>query len=236
LISATIPSNNNIDFEKKNNVHPTEMLLKIMLECGVRKIIYFSSGGAIYGNQNDIIIFENATCNPLSTYGKGKKMIEELIQSDAINKGLQAVILRPSNIYGAQFNNEGKQGLINTLLNNCLNDVTTEIWGNGSVVRDYIHIDDIVLLLEKIISNFVPGVYNVGSGIGYSVNEIFKIAAQVIDKPIERTNKENQANAPSNVVLDIQKIKKTFDFEPSIPIELGIKKTWEYYLLASKIS
>jgi len=160
LISTTVPGTSNLDpvADVKNNLINTLNLLEQMRKKGLRRILYLSSGGTVYGNPESSPISENHPLKPISSYGIVKVAIEKYLFMYQQLYGLQPVILRPSNPYGPRQGHAGVQGLIGTLLARAFSGETLEIWGDGSIVRDYMHVSDLarlcVVALEDIVAAY----------------------------------------------------------------------------------
>lgn len=210
LASTMIPSSCLKSFEKEldNIVKPTLALLPLLAALNI-KIVYFSSGGTIYGKCNSDIYSEIDAASPISYYGLTKLFIEEAIKLESRRLNLSYLILRPSNPFGMGQEIIKNQGLIATCLHKTLTNQPITIWGDGSVVRDYIYIDDltnmVINLIEKTQNNQV---YNVGSGVGYSVNEILQFIREVTGKqPVINFESARSVDIPY-MVLDVSKALK----------------------------
>jgi UDP-glucose 4-epimerase len=230
LISTLIPSSDYSDFNnsKDLNSFATFELIRIMLENNSDKLIYFSSGGTIYGNCNKDRISEDEKLQPQNYYGFSKLLIEEYIQLQARINNLKYVIIRPSNPYGKGQKAHSKQGLIAVALGKILNNKSIDIWGDGSVIRDYLHVSDLCFSINKILkSNKWSRIYNIGSGEGISVNNLLNLIENTINKKAEINYFQSRfIDVPSNV-LDISKIKEETDWEPKVTLKDGIKDLWD---------
>lgn len=185
LISSTNPSNIDLTMDFNNNVFPA---IKIIESCAKRNIrlIFFSSGGTVYGNVSSINIPIKETCktNPISAYGLSKLTIENIIKFYANKYKFDYAILRISNPYGPEQPSNKGQGVIAVFLNKIMEKKKIEIWGDGSNVRDYIYIDDLMDACLKIVENDIQGIINIGSGYGTSLNQILNIIRKNIGKNI----------------------------------------------------
>ncbi|MBR4326349.1 MAG: NAD-dependent epimerase/dehydratase family protein [Bacteroidales bacterium] len=230
LASIIIPSSGIDEYIKNMDsiYYPT---LKLMDYCADNKIkfIYFSSGGAVYGNQAEIFN-ENTRREPMSYYGISKLNFENLVQFYNRTKTLQYQIIRPSNPYGHGQNIYGRQGIIAVIIGKILKHETIEIWGDGTAVKDYIYIDDLVYYVSNLIaseSDCWNSVYNIGTGVGISVNDVIHAFE---DNGITLPNIRYIDAAKSDVkrmILDCTKIQTHFPHK-CIPITDGIRMFWEY--------
>ncbi len=227
LIGTTIPSisNENIIYDIQSNLVNTIKLLNMMIQYKVKNIVFTSSGGTVYGilkNKHK----ESDPTRPISSYGIIKLTIEKYLYLYNKLFGLNYLILRPSNPFG-EYHINPQQGLINVILKKIFNGENIEIWGDGSVVRDYIYIKDFVRifidLIEKKIQNEI---LNIGSGRGYSINEILTIIRKEIKDFQLKYMDKRKVDVPY-LILNIDKLKTILDIN-FISIEKSIKKTYEW--------
>lgn len=215
LASGLIPSSNKDDFNKEMNeiILPTYSLLEYLSEKKI-KIIYFSSGGTIYGKVQVNKILETHLLQPISYYGYGKLMIENYIQFLNRTKNLSYLILRPSNVYGKYQRLESKQGFISVSIGKVLSGKPIEIWGDGETIRDYVNVQDVAILTRKLINmNINNEVINIGSGIGTSLNDIVSIVQKNINKEFKVEYKDSRSVDVDKMVLDITKLKSYINYE-----------------------
>lgn len=222
------PSNKNPKEDVQSNLVATIGLLDQMVKHSVRRIIFLSSGGTVYGNPQIVPIQEKHPLEPLSSYGIVKGTIEKYLTLYQQLHGIQPLILRPSNVYGPRHGHIGVQGVISTFLYSVLKNKPLTVWGDGSIVRDYVYVDDCIALLMKAIPVDTVGIFNVGAGEGYSINEVIKTITQVVGKKLEVDFKEGRTFDAKSIVLDIDKVKKTFQWSPKISLETGVKNVWEW--------
>lgn len=231
LASALLPSSSFESYllEFESIIKPTIKLLKLFSELNA-KFVYFSSGGTVYGKGNNAFSEFHKT-EPISYYGQSKLIIEESIKFESRILGLKYLIIRPSNPYGIGQKINGQQGLIATSIGHILNNEKICIWGDGKMVRDYIHIDDLVKGIAIILENeFDNDIFNIGSGIGYSINEIIDVLRKCIDKDFEVEYLEGRKVDVPNLVLNVEKFDNVFK-SSKISIEQGIK---DFYIHEQK--
>lgn len=229
LVSTLIPGSTyeNYKEEYKNVIFPSIELMEICAERDIR-FVYFSSGGTIYGNRNDVLPFvEQDPMAPISYYGWSKQMMENSILFMHRTKGLNYLIIRPSNPYGHGQYLYGKQGLVAVAIGKILKNEPVEVWGDGSAVRDYIYIDDLanvfIQLIDKDVNNTT---LNVGSGRGYSVNDVLAFLKIVSNKDFKIEYENPRPVDVSNMVLDISNLEQYMFFEFT-PFMEGIKKFYD---------
>jgi UDP-glucose 4-epimerase len=228
LVSTTVPanSNNNCAYDVESNLIPTVKLLDAMRKNKCRKIIYLSSGGTVYGNAAIVPTPEDTILQPISSYGIVKGAIENYISMYSKLYDLQSLIIRPANLYGNRQGHSGVQGLINTLLEKIANKEEVTIYGNGNSVRDYIFIDDLVKLLCTAMDKNALGVFNAGSGVGYTVNQIIESITNISGKKANINMAPARSFDVEKMILDITKAGKQIGWKPSTSIEEGIKQMW----------
>ncbi|PJA31342.1 MAG: NAD-dependent epimerase [Zetaproteobacteria bacterium CG_4_9_14_3_um_filter_53_7] len=225
LISTTVPGTSNLDpvADVQSNLVNTLLLLEQMRKKGMKRILYLSSGGTVYGNPESSPIREDHPLNPISSYGVVKVAIEKYLNMYHQLYGLEPVILRPSNPYGSRQGHSGVQGLTGTLLARTLAGEALEIWGDGSVVRDYMHVSDLARLCVMALESDSCGVFNAGSGEGHSINEIIILIRDAIDQELQVNYREGRAFDVKEVVLDISHAKAAFGWQPEISLADGIR-------------
>lgn len=229
LVSTLIPGSTYEDYKRefKNVIFPSIELMEICANLNI-KFVYFSSGGTVYGNRNDMKPFyEEDLMAPISYYGWSKQMMENSILFKHRTAGLTYLIVRPSNPYGHGQNIHAKQGLVAVAIGKILEGLPMEVWGDGSAIRDYIYIDDLAKIFKQLIERDVNNItLNIGSGRGYSVNDVLAFLKIVsgIDYKIEYKNP--RPVDVSNMVLDVENLKKYVDIEFT-PFMDGVKAFYD---------
>jgi UDP-glucose 4-epimerase len=227
LASNLIPSSSYdaYNIEQANFVVPAFQLLSELADRGV-KYIYFSSGGAVYGSSDQKYVSESNPKNPISYYGLSKSLFEELVLFSGRTKGLNYLIIRPSNPFGPFQNPLKKQGLIAVAVNKMQKNQPIEIWGDGSVVRDYIWVGDLARAIANLIAkNHWNETYNLGSGAGYSINEVLEMIQSLVNTSSKIIHTSSRSVDVSRIVLDIQKLQSYIPFHP-----IGLKEGITMYL------
>lgn len=227
LVSTLVPGCGFADFEKEFEqvVAPSIRLMELCSKHHV-KLVYFSSGGTVYGERSTFEPFtEEDTLAPISHYGWSKQMMEESIRYMHRTQGLRYLILRPSNAYGPGQNLHGRQGLIAVALGKALRKEAVSVWGDGIAVRDYIYIDDLVQATLSLLGkeDAFNKTFNVGSGVGYSVNDILRILKEVSGLELSVNYLPARQEDVSHVVLAIDRIQEMIDFHP-LGIQEGIRR------------
>ncbi|MHC0065203.1 NAD-dependent epimerase/dehydratase family protein [Nostoc sp. UIC 10890] len=231
LVSHTIPStsNENPIGDVNSNVINTLKFLEICVEASVRKIIFPSSGGTVYGLPKQLPILETHPTEPICSYGITKLTIEKYLYLYNYLHGLDYSILRIANPYGPGQNPTGKLGAITVFLNRILKHLPIQIWGNGEIIRDYLYILDVVQALYNVQNpNLTEKIFNIGSGQGVSLNDLLDTIRKVIENDFKVEYIEGRkVDIPTNV-LDITKASTVLQWRPSVQLETGIQETWQW--------
>ncbi len=229
LISTTVPSTSNRDpiFDIESNLCGTVRLLQAVRESGIKRLVYLSSGGTVYGVPETVPIPEKHPLRPICSYGIVKVAVENYLHMFHELHGLDYVVLRPSNPYGERQGHFGVQGIIGTFLHKILKGEELEIWGDGSLVRDYLHVEDLARLCAAVADSDRVGIYNCGSGRGHSVREVLEYIEQVVGRPLPVCWRAGRKFDVPCVVLDIDRARQDFGWEPEIDLVAGIGRTWE---------
>ncbi len=227
LITTTFPNMviESSIYDLLSNLLPTIRMLELAREMGVRRIVYASSGGTIYGEPQQLPIAETHRLAPQSAYGQSKLTIENYLSFYARTTRLEVSILRLSNPYGPSQNPYGTQGLVAMAVGCARDGRPVKVFGEGQAVRDYVYIDDVVeaMLLAAVAP---PDVLNISSGVGRSVNEVLAAVEAVSEREIVR---ERLAERPGDVavnVLDNARALERLGWAPTVGFLDGIARTW----------
>jgi len=230
LISSSIPSTSNLSpvDDIQDNLVNTVSLLECMKKMNIRRILYISSGGTIYGDSDKEIIDEDHSLNPNCSYGIVKLAVEKYLMMYKRLYGFEPIILRVSNPYGPWQSKVGLQGLIGTVLVKVINKEPVDVWGDGEVIRDYLYITDLIDACILALDKKITGVFNIGSGIGHSVNQIIKLVEELTSTMLEVNYKESREVDVKKVVLNIKKAKNELGWVPKINITEGLNKHYKW--------
>lgn len=207
--------------------------IPIMDYCAAKNIrmVYFSSGGTVYGVKGGTIS-ENEPVAPISYYGLSKIQIEDLIHFYHRRYNLEYLIIRPSNPFGPGQNLYGKQGLIAVILGRMLKGEPVIVYGDGSVVRDYIYIDDFIFYVKELIKKDIKNeTINIGSGIGTSINQIIKIVEEVSGNKLKVENVQSRMDDVPKMILDTTRLHNFIKHE-DCTVKEGISKF--YFAVCNK--
>lgn len=237
LISATVPqtSNDNPSYDVQANVVGTLGLLDQARKAKVKRLVFASSGGTVYGVPQEIPIKEAHPTHPTSSYGICKLTIEKYLQLFWSLYGLDYCILRIANAYGPRQPLTATQGVISAFLHKALQHDELLVWGDGSIMRDYVYASDIVNALVKAMSyEGEYKIFNIGAGQGHSLNDIIGCIQQICQQPVQAKYLEGRVfDVPINV-LDISRAKMYLKWQPTVGLLEGISRTYEWMLEESK--
>lgn len=234
LASATVPGTAALDAQNDvaRNLVPTIGLLESMRKLCIPRLVYLSSGGAVYGAPERVPTPEDHPLRPSHSYGIVKVAIEQYMRVYERNVGLSTMIIRPSNPYGPRQGHMGVQGVIGTFLNLINQGKPIQVWGDGSVVRDYLYITDLVELVAKAVSSNETGVYNAGSGSGISIADVLATLEQVtLRKPMVEYYPARTVDVPCSI-LDISRARVNLDWQPQTNFLDGVRFHWEWIVKA----
>lgn len=230
LVSTTFPGTADLDpkTDVQDNLSGSIVLLDSMVSLGISRIVFLSSGGTVYGIPQSVPISEHHPLRPISSYGIVKVAVENYLEMYRRTRGILPTIIRASNPYGPRQGHKGVQGVINTFLARSLSGDPIEVWGDGSVVRDYVHVADIGDLCARALRSGKIGTYNAGSGVGTSVNEIIDIVRDVTRRSIVPIYKPARALDVPISILDVSKAATDFLWKPRATLHAGIAETWKW--------
>jgi UDP-glucose 4-epimerase len=230
LISTTFPGTSNINpqADVEDNLINTLALLKAMMELDVRRLVFLSSGGTVYGIPETIPIPEDHPLRPINSYGIVKVAIEQYLAMYLRDGRLSPVIVRASNPYGPRQGHTGVQGVVSTFLRRVMDRHPIEIWGDGSVVRDYFYVEDLARLCVAAGESSAVGAFNAGSGKGVSLNELIGAIAKATGATIERIYKPARSVDLPTSILDVSRAEKAFGWSAKVPLVDGLAANWEW--------
>ena len=228
LINATTPASANIDkvADLNANVVSTLHLLDACRESGVRRIVFVSSGGTIYGIPNQVPTPETTANNPITAYGISKLAIEKYLGLYEYLYGLENRVLRVSNPFGPYQTALKNQGVIAAFAHQALSGKPIEMWGDGSIIRDYIYIDDVVdALILAATHKGDSRIFNIGSGEGASLNKIVESISTLLGEDISVNHRPGrQVDVPVSI-LDITSAASELSWHPRFSFQEGLSST-----------
>ena len=225
LISTMVPSTSNLDpiADIQSNLESSVKLFEAMVSLDVRRIVFLSSGGTVYGSPTVLPIPESHQLNPICSYGVVKIAIEKYLGMFSHLYGLEALIIRASNPYGPRQGYQGVQGVISTFMYKILSEEKLVIWGDGSTTRDYLYVSDLARLCRVAVESDLSGVYNAGAGKGVTLAEIVQRIEVLTGKKAVVEHMPARSFDVQEVVLDIDKAHRAFNWKPEVHLEDGLE-------------
>ena len=228
LVSTTLPktSNDNPVYDVESNVVGTLRLLELCREQGVRKVVFASSGGTVYGVPRSVPIDESHPTDPICSYGIHKLMIEKYLQLNQRVHGLDYCVVRPPNLYGPRQRLDIAQGAVAVFLDRALRGKPIQVWGDGSVVRDYLYVEDAAEALVKAAAfEGEPKVFNIGSGVGTSLKQLIQEIEALLGRPVPvEYAAARTLDVPANV-LDASLARRLLGWTPHTSLGEGLRRT-----------
>ena len=231
LINASTPANANVDkmADLRWNVLSTLHLLEACRSGPPKRVIFISSGGTVYGIPKTIPTDEEAPCWPITSYGISKLAVERYLHLYEYMHGLDYRILRVSNPFGPYQVAEKNQGVVGAFAKRIVAGQPLEIWGDGSVTRDYVYIDDVVAALELAAMHEGPDrVFNIGSGVGRRLDDVVEALQTIEGRPLAVERREGRRVDIPASALDISRAKRSLGWSPKVEFAEGLRQTLDW--------
>lgn len=228
LVNATTPASANVDkvADLQANVASTLHLLEACRETGVRRVVFVSSGGTIYGVPETVPTPESSPTDPITAYGISKLAIEKYLGLYGYLHGLEYRVLRVANPFGPYQTALKNQGVIAAFLRRALAGKSIEMWGDGSVTRDYVYIDDVVdALVAAAVHQGDHRIFNVGSGEGRSLNDIAAAIEMLLGRPVPVERRAGRSVDVPVSILDTGLAARDLGWQAGTPFIEGLRRT-----------
>jgi UDP-glucose 4-epimerase len=216
-------------FDASINILGMLNTFELGVKYGVQKIIFASTGGAIYGEQDYFPADEQHPLRPLSPYGITKLSTEKYLYYYRASHGIQHVILRYANIYGPRQNPHGEAGVVAIFAAKMLKGEEPLINGDGKQTRDYVYVGDVVRANILALAHATSDTYNIGTGIENDVNTLFHFIRKFTGSASRELHGPGKKGEQLRSVIDHSKAKKELGWEPTVSLEEGLKKTVEFF-------
>lgn len=216
-------------FDASINILGTLNLLENCQSSGVRKFIFASTGGAIYGEQDYFPADETHPVRPCSPYGVSKLSIEKYLNYYHVVYGLNYICLRYANVYGPRQNPHGEAGVVAIFTSKMLAGEQPVINGDGKQTRDYVYVEDVVKANLSALSYNDSGIFNIGTGIETDVNQLFNMLKEYSHSKSREIHGPPKKGEQQRSVLDYSMAKNALSWRPSIGLSEGLRKTVEYF-------
>lgn len=229
LVSTTKPasSNANMAYDVQSNVVSSIHLFQACVDAGVEKVLFASSGGTVYGVPDSLPVGEDHPLRPIVSYGLTKLVIERYAELFRRQYGLRTISLRIGNPYGPRHYDQ-QQGVIPVFIRRMQHDQPVEIWGDGSVVRDYVHVDDVSrAFIAAAAYDGDDAVFNIAAGEGHSLREILERLGRLAGVPPRVEFRAARGFDIPALVLDTRRAQTLLGWKPLINFDDGLAATWQ---------
>lgn len=223
-------------FDAQVNILGFLNVLENAVRHGTKKVIFASSGGAVYGEQQTFPAPETHPLHPVSPYGISKLSGEHYLYYYHRVAGLRYVALRYANVYGPRQDPFGEAGVVAIFSQKTLMNDQPIINGNGKQTRDYIFVEDVVESNMAVLEDGVQGIFNVGTGKETSVNQLFRYLVEITGSKSKEVYGPEKRGEQLRSVLDYTKLKKATDWEPKVQLPDGLKSTADYFRSALQLT
>jgi UDP-glucose 4-epimerase len=224
-------------FDAQVNILGSLHLIELARKYQVKRFIYISSGGAVYGEPEYLPCDEAHPVNPICPYGASKHTVEHYLHLYEKNYGLSYVILRYPNVYGPRQNPHGEAGVVAIFAGKLLDGEMVVINGDGEQLRDYVYVEDCALANQLALAPKIKsGIYNLGSGIGTSVNDLFDLLKQLTQSHQIPAHGLAKLGETRQIYLDASKAVRELGWHQVVSLEQGLKQTVGYIRTAEHLS
>lgn len=225
--SVPVTANEDMVSDMTCNVSSGLQLLEACGRAGIGRFIFLSSGGTVYGRGGGLLHKESAPLDPVGAYGAGKACMEHYVRLRATHHGFQAKILRPGNLYGSAAVNKKEQGVVEHWIESLRAGQAIEVWNGLDVVRDYVHIQDMVaVLIAAITTNELPDLLNVGTGQGTSLERLRDMLFELSGRKVPLIMRGSEPPAVPWNVLDPALLQRSMHGHVFADLEEGLVRAW----------
>lgn len=216
-------------FDADVNIIGSINLIECARKYGIKRFVYISTGGAVYGEPEYLPCDENHPVNPICPYGASKHTVEHYLYMYNFNYGLNYTVLRYPNVYGPRQDPHGEAGVVAIFTGLMLKGQQAYINGDGEQERDFVFVADCARANLLAVQKDVNGIFNIGSGRATSVLEIFDNLKAITDYPLPRAHAPAKVGETRRIFLDAAKAAHVLGWEQTVGLEEGLKKTVDYF-------
>lgn len=236
LASTTTPETSNLNprFDVETNLMGALQLVDVARQHKIKKIVFASSGGTVYGLPEKTPVAEDHPTNPICAYGITKLAIEKFLQLNFKLHDMDYTVLRVSNPYGEGQSPYSRQGAVAVFTHKALTNETIDIWGDGSIIRDYVHVSDVAkAFVQAGLYSGESHIFNIGSGEGRSLRDIVEALQQALARPVAHQYSAGRAFDVPISILDISRAKNELGWHPAVGFTEGIHRNlrWQEQFL-----
>lgn len=222
-------------FDADINILGSINLLEIAKDFQVKRFVYISTGGAVYGEPERLPCDESHPINPICQYGASKHTVEHYLYMYYANYGLKYTVLRYPNVFGPRQDPHGEAGVVAIFTGRMLEGESVTIYGDGEQTRDFVYVGDCAQAnLLALTIDHEPGIYNLGWGRPTSINEICSVLVDITDYSLPVQYGPAKVGETRHIYLDASKVKQDLGWAPTITLEEGLEKTVDYFKVSEK--
>lgn len=216
-------------FDAQVNILGFLNVLENAVRYSTRKVIFASSGGAVYGEQEVFPASESHPVQPVSPYGISKLAGEKYLHYYQQVAGINYVALRYANVYGPRQDPFGEAGVVAIFTQKTLMNDQPTIYGNGKQTRDYVYVEDVVEAHMAASEEGITGVFNVGTGVETSVNQLYKNIVEIAGSKVKEVYGPERRGEQLRSCLDAAKINSATEWSPGVTLQKGLQETVDYF-------
>jgi UDP-glucose 4-epimerase len=216
-------------FDAEVNVCGSVRLLELCRQHDTHRVLFASTGGAIYGEQDAFPATESHATRPVSPYGVAKLSVEHYLHFYAVEYGFATTCLRYANVYGPRQNPHGEAGVVAIFSDRLLRGDAPTIYGEGTQTRDFVFVGDVVRANALALEHDLLGAYNVGTGVETSVNTLYDTMQRVLGRDIDAVRAPGRPGEQQRSCLDAAKIQQQTGWRPATTLADGLGKTLAYF-------
>jgi len=220
-------------FDARTNILGSLALLESCTRHGVRKLIYASTGGAIYGEGRTLPATEDHPINPEAPYGASKHAVEHYLYLWKLLRGLDWTVLRYPNVYGPRQSPHGEAGVNAIFIGLMLAGERPHIYGTGEQVRDYLYVDDVVEANVQALTGAGGEILNLGTGVPTSVNDIVRELNQILGTQLDPIREPARPGEVQSIYLDASRAQRVMGWTPAVAFAEGLRRTVEWARVAT---
>jgi UDP-glucose 4-epimerase len=227
LASSTLPSSSNRDmaYDLESNLVGGVRTLEAAASSGVQRLIFISSGGTVYGDAHQLPIPEDHPTDPICSYGIHKLALEKYLHLFRLQGRLDSLVLRVANMYGESQDLSKPLGAVAHFATRAANGMPIEIWGDGSITRDYVHVDDVVSAILKAASyQGRERIFNIGSGHGISLNGLLDMLRSRLNQHVAVEYRPARGFDVATNILDVGRARRELSWVSQVSLEAGLER------------
>jgi len=224
-------------FDADINILGSINVIETAKDFNVKRFIYISTGGAVYGEPESLPCDESHPINPICQYGASKHTVEHYLYMYHVNYGLKYTVLRYPNVFGPRQDPHGEAGVVAIFTGKMLASQAVMINGDGDQTRDFVYVGDCAKANHLAVTvDHQPGIYNLGWGRPTSINEICSVLVNITGYNLPVEHGVAKVGETRHIYLDASKIKKDLGWEPTISLEQGLEKTVDYFKISERVA